>query len=184
MNIIAVGPPGVGKSTYAQLISKHFNIPIVSVGKMMRAESKKPTKQGRLVKKYVECGDLVPDEIVDKVINHKIAKLKKGFITDGYPRELGQAKLLDSKVDIDVVIFYKAHKKILLERIKNRHKGRVDDLPKIVKERFKVYKEITTPVIKYYKRKKILFEIDASYDYKQINKIIKPSIKAISSAMK
>jgi len=109
MNIILLGCPGAGKGTQAKLIEKKYGIPQISTGDILREEVKKETKLGKEVKKYMDKGELVPDEVVIKIVEKRLKECKKGFILDGFPRTIIQATELDkilSKIGrrIDAVI--------------------------------------------------------------------------------
>ena len=122
MNLIFLGPPGVGKGTYADMVSKILKIPHISTGDIFRDEIKKGTELGKLVKQYVEKGELVPDEIVIEVVRRRLSMedCKKGFILDGYPRTLKQAIELDKIVKVDLAIHFVAPEEVIIERISGR----------------------------------------------------------------
>lgn len=122
MNLIFLGPPGVGKGTYADMVSKILKIPHISTGDIFRDEIKKGTELGKLVKQYVEKGELVPDEIVIEVVRRRLSMedCKKGFILDGYPRTLKQAIELDKIVKVDLAIHFIAPEEVIIERISGR----------------------------------------------------------------
>lgn len=122
--IIFLGPPGSGKGTQAQLISKNFSIPHISTGDIFRKiiSTNKPKKLADAIKKYVQTGLLVPDEIVFKAVKSVLNK-KTGFLLDGYPRNINQAKLLDEYLSddgIDVVVYFKISDKEVIKRLTAR----------------------------------------------------------------
>jgi len=122
--VVFLGPPGSGKGTQAQMLSKNFSVPHISTGDIFRKIIKtgKPKKLADSIKKYVQSGLLVPDDIVFKALFSVIGK-KKYFILDGYPRNLNQAKLLDKalgKNGIDNVIYFKVSDKEIIKRITSR----------------------------------------------------------------
>jgi len=122
MNIVVLGPPGVGKGTYAKRLSEILKIPHISTGDMLREEIKKGSELGRKVKGYVERGELVPDEIMIEVIKERISQrdCEKGFILDGFPRTLKQAQALDSITKIDIALNFLAPKEVIIERLSGR----------------------------------------------------------------
>lgn len=123
MNIILFGPPGAGKGTQAEIISKELNIPTISTGAIIRGAVKEGTPMGLSAKKFMDAGALVPDEVVIGIINERLAKddCKEGFILDGFPRTVPQAEALDAMgVKIDVV----ASLEVSDETIVNRMSGR------------------------------------------------------------
>lgn len=123
MNIILFGPPGAGKGTQADILSKELNIPTISTGAIIRGAVKEGTPMGLSAKKFMDAGALVPDEVVIGIINERLAKddCKGGFILDGFPRTVPQAEALDAMgIKIDVV----ASLEVSDETIVNRMSGR------------------------------------------------------------
>ncbi|HDH06869.1 MAG TPA: adenylate kinase [Thermoproteales archaeon] len=122
MRLVFLGPPGVGKGTYASSISRIYGIPHISTGDIFREEIKKETELGKKVKSYVEKGELVPDEIVIEVVRKVLLseKCKKGFILDGYPRTLKQAEALDQITKIDLALNFVAPDEVIIERVSGR----------------------------------------------------------------
>ena len=201
MNLIIFGPPGIGKGTTSSLLSKKLNIPHIATGDILREESKKP---GNKLKKFMDKGLLVPDQIVSETILKKINSCKKGFILDGFPRTINQAQFLkDSNVKFNHIINLKAPNKVIIQRLTGRlicpkdnqiyHKvnlppkkpgicdkcnstliQRKDDTPDVIKERLEVYKKNTKPILKFYKE--LVIDIDASLD---LDKILNNIITAI-----
>ena len=107
MNIILLGAPGAGKGTQGELISKKLGIPTISTGNMLREAMANGSELGKQVKKYMDEGSLVPDEVIMSIIAQRVAQpdCKAGFILDGVPRTLPQAEAIDAKgVPIDYVV--------------------------------------------------------------------------------
>ncbi len=183
-NLTILGPPGSGKGTYASRLQSKLNIPAIATGEIFREIAKEETTLSRKVKTYMSKGELVPDSIVIEVLNERLAKddCKKGFILDGYPRTIKQAKALSDFTKIDAVIRLIVPECIIIERLSSRRickncgevynirflkpkkEGicdkcggplyqRIDDTPKVIKERLKVYERQTQPLIEYYKGK-------------------------------
>ncbi len=128
MIIILFGPPGCGKGTQASFINKDFNFPHLSTGDMLRDAVKNNTKTGQLAAKVMEEGKLVSDEIVVNIIRERILNKDclKGFILDGFPRTISQAKALDLmlanlKKEVNLVIEFAVNDDILIERISGRY---------------------------------------------------------------
>ncbi len=122
MRLVFIGPPGIGKGTYASAVSKVYGIPHISTGDIFREEIKQGTELGRKVKEYVERGELVPDEIVIEVVRKRLLQedCKRGFILDGFPRTLKQAEALDKITKIDLVLNFKAPDEVIIERLSGR----------------------------------------------------------------
>ena len=196
MNIIFLGAPGAGKGTQAEIVSKKLSIPTVSTGNIIRAALKDETEMGLKAKEYIEAGKLVPDEVVIGIIKDRLAEndCAKGFILDGFPRTIPQAKALDEMgIVIDKVIdievpdekivsrmsgrrvckvcgssYHTEYKKPAEEGICNACGGelvrRKDDAPETVLERLKVYHEETEPLKEFYASKGKLVIVEGQED--------------------
>jgi adenylate kinase len=191
MNLIFLGPPGVGKGTVAKYVMEAKGIPQISTGDLLRAAVKKGSTLGKQAKEYMESGRLVPDKLVIGLLKDRITEddCKNGFILDGFPRTIPQAKALEeSNVKIDKVMNFIASDRTVIERISGRRTckkcnaiyhiknippkvegvcdkcggelfQRDDDKPEKVQKRLEVYKEQTEPLIEFYKGKGILIDI-------------------------
>ena len=122
MNIVVLGPPGVGKGTYAEVLSKKYGIPTISVGDFFRRAIKDETELGKKTKDYVSRGDLVPDEIVINFVKNRLEQddCKGGFILDGYPRTVPQAEAMMKFKKIDVALNFVAPDEVIMSRIGGR----------------------------------------------------------------
>jgi len=122
LRLVFIGPPSVGKGTYAKILSKKYNIPHISTGDIFREEIAKGSELGLRVKPYVERGVLVPDEIVVEVVKSILQSplCSRGFILDGYPRTVRQAEELDKIVSVDVVFLFEAPLEVIVERVSGR----------------------------------------------------------------
>ncbi|MDR1338643.1 MAG: adenylate kinase [Prevotellaceae bacterium] len=161
-NIVLFGPPGAGKGTQALKLVEKYNLLHLSTGDILRAEMKKNSPLGQKVKSLIEKGELVPDETVIELIREKLNSNKDaaGFIFDGFPRTVEQAKSLDEmlsreSLDIALMLTLEVEEEELISRIllRGQNSGRADDSnPDIIKNRIKVYNEQTSPVAEYYKK--------------------------------
>lgn len=160
-NIVLFGPPGAGKGTQSEKIIEKFNLTHISTGDLFRKHLSEGTELGKLAQRYMDEGNLVPDEVVIKMVEHKInsENSTNGYIFDGFPRTVAQAEALDqvlakSGKQISGMILLEVDEDELINRITLRGKtsGRSDDqdLEKIL-NRIDVYKEETMPVATYYK---------------------------------
>lgn len=190
IRLVMLGPPGSGKGTYATRISPILKIPTISTGDLLRSKMKDP-ELGPIIKKYINSGQLVPDEIVFKVFNERLKKddTKNGFILDGIPRTLEQAKRLENISKIDAVINLVVPEDVIIARLSSRRickkcgaiynllylKPKVegicdkcggeliqrdDDKPEVIKERLREYEKLTKPLIDYYGEKGIRVDIE------------------------
>lgn len=184
MKLMLLGAPGAGKGTQAQFIIEEFHIPQISTGEMLRNAVKEQSPLGKQVKSIMDSGELVPDEIIIDLVKERIAKsdCENGFLLDGFPRTLAQAKALkDHDIDLDAVVEIDVPDEVIVERMSGRlshpASGRVyhtvynppkvtgkddvtgedliqrdDDKESTVRQRLKVYHEQTKPLIEYYKQ--------------------------------
>ena len=171
MILILLGPPGSGKGTQAGFIKNKLNVPHLSTGDILRKSVKDATDLGKMVDEIMGKGKLVPDYLVLDVIRERILEedCKKGFILDGYPRNIAQAESLKGVLEeinmkIDQIIFLDVDFNVLQSRIENRAKEnngeiRVDDTSEVLIKRLDEYKNQTAPLENYYS------------NYKNFNKI-------------
>ena len=167
---ILFGPPGAGKGTHAGEMAARYNLCHLSTGELLRAEMAAGTELGRKAKSLIEKGELVPDEIVEGMIENKFATVTdvKGFLLDGFPRTIAQAQALDkmlgkTKESVTGVISLMIPDEMIRERIARRAaiEGRADDASEAtIQNRIKTYHEKTEPLIDYYKDAGKYFEID------------------------
>lgn len=182
MKLIFLGAPGAGKGTQAEIVSEKYNIPAISTGAIIREAIKNETEMGLAAKAATERGELVSDDIVIGIIKERLAKedCKNGFILDGFPRTVPQAKALsDMGVEIDLVVSIEVEDEAIVKRMSGRRvcpvcgasfhveykpstKGddcdkcgqkliiRKDDDPAVVLSRLKTYHETTEPLKDYY----------------------------------
>lgn len=181
MKLIFLGPPGAGKGTQAERISKLYGIAHISTGDMLRSQMREGTPLGAEAKGYIDRGELVPDELIVAMVAERIKEedCANGFLLDGFPRTVSQAEALNGISDIDMVIDIAVPAERLMERIGGRrmcsgcgagyhtssyHKDtcekcgaslyiRDDDRPETVKHRITVYERQTKPLIDYYREK-------------------------------
>ncbi len=191
MKIVILGPPGSGKGTYASRISERLGIPHISTGDLLREEIRNQTETGKRIESIMNKGDLVPDEVVISILKNRISKddCSNGFILDGFPRTIEQAKKLEEITSIDVVIFLDVPDWVIIKRLTSRRvcekcgaiynlltnppkqeelcdkcRGRLvqreDDKEEVIRERLKIYKEKTELIIRYYKDKGLLKTVE------------------------
>lgn len=136
MNLILLGPPGAGKGTQAEILTKQFGIKTVSTGVMLRAAMREGTELGKLAKQYIDDGKLVPDSVVVGIVKERLSQddLKNGFILDGFPRTIAQAEALDETgIRIDHVLSLECDEKVILERLTGRRECKTCGTPYHIK---------------------------------------------------
>ena len=189
MNLILLGMPGAGKGTQAEFIQKDFGLANISTGAMMREVSRSESELATRVQSYLSSGALVPNEIIVEMLVERIGQddCLKGFLLDGFPRNLEQGKALDNaKISIDQVIYLSIDEEEIISRMSGRRvhlasgrsyhiahnppkkEGfdditgealiqREDDSPEVIKKRLSVYYNETEPLLKFYKNKELKF---------------------------
>ncbi len=165
-----IGIPGAGKSTQGNLLSKQLDIPYLSTGHIFRTIAKEKTKLGRYVKETINAGLLIPDEKVLQIVSQYLQRpeYKKGYILDGFPRTIRQAK--EFQEEIDKVFYLKVPDKEALWRLAYRNDSlREDDTVAVIRKRIEIFHNVTEPVIDYYKEKGILVVIDGTKSIEEVN---------------
>ena len=168
MRIVLLGPPGSGKGTQAAMLVEQLKVPHISTGALLRNAAKRGTELGLRAKSITDKGELVPDNIMSDMIEERLgrADVAKGFILDGYPRNLAQAKSLDIMLErlnmpADEAIHIDIDPEQVIGRIAKRAKeeGRADDTVETVRNRIRVYEEQTAPVADYYAERGLLTRV-------------------------
>ena len=179
--LIIFGAPGVGKGTQAELIAEELDLEHISTGAILRRAVIEETELGKKAKEIMDKGNLVPDEIMNGIVKETLQNVKKsGFILDGFPRTLEQAKALSGifkelKFENVIVIDLKADENEIVERLLKR--GRSDDTRETITNRLKVYYDSTAPVKNYYDKMGNVKEINGMGSVEEINKTILSGLK-------
>lgn len=188
MNIILFGPPGAGKGTQAEMLRERYEIPTISTGNMIREAIKNQTPMGLAAKERIDRGELLADEVVVEIVKERLSQpdCAKGFILDGFPRTIPQAKALEEMdVSIDAAIEIQLADETIVSRMSGRRTcltcgatyhvqynppkqdgvcdvcgealvQRADDKPETVLERLRVYHEQTAPLSEFYRSRNML----------------------------
>ena len=189
MNIIFLGPPGAGKGTHAQRLMHELGIPQISTGDMLRQAMKAGTEMGLAAKRYIDAGELVPDDVVIGIVKDRLAAedCQNGYILDGFPRTVAQAEALDTFARIDAALNLSLPDEVSVGRLSGRRvclkcgatyhvstlEGREDcaacgeklvqrkdDSPETIQNRLSVYAAQTAPLIDYYAGKGLLRTVE------------------------
>ena len=179
MIIVLLGPPGSGKGTQAELICKKFGFFHFSTGNILRNEVKKKTKIGKEIELIINAGKLISDKTIIKIVDNQISKqlkLYKGFLFDGFPRNLSQAKAFDillgkNNQSITSVIQLSVHEEEVSKRIQKRklEEKREDDNENVLKSRLDVYFDETKPLLDFYQKKNKLNKINGTQTINDVN---------------
>lgn len=212
MYLLIMGLPGAGKGTQAAKIVDAYGVSHISTGDMFRAAMKNQTQMGKLAKSYIDKGELVPDEVTNGIVKERLAESdikENGFLLDGYPRTIDQAKALDQiltdlDLALDGVINIDVNPDSLIERLSGRiiHKEtgetfhkifnppagdynqddyyqREDDKPETVKRRLDVNIAQGQPILDYYREKDLVTDIEGNQEIDQVFEDVKKAIANI-----
>ena len=195
MYLVFLGAPGAGKGTQATRVCEKYNIPHISTGDILRANIKAGTALGVEAKSYIDKGLLVPDEVVIGLVKQRLqeADCQKGYLLDGFPRTIEQAKSLNDFAKISCAINIAVDEKLVVERIAGRRMckcgesyhvswynkdtcakcgeklyQRDDDKEETVKSRLEVYNAQTAPLIEYYSEMGILKDVDGAQEMNKV----------------
>lgn len=164
MRLVLVGPPGAGKGTQAEVLSKHLGVPHISTGELFRANVRDKTELGIQAKEYLDAGELVPDSVTNAMVEKRLSEedAAKGFLLDGFPRNTAQAEVLAGMltkrgVKLDGVLEFDVPEEIVLQRLLAR--GRTDDSEDVIRRRQEIYRSETAPLLDYYRSN--LITVDA-----------------------
>ncbi|MFA5188615.1 MAG: nucleoside monophosphate kinase [Patescibacteria group bacterium] len=208
MNIILIGPQGSGKGTQAELLAKKYKLPVIGIGSLFRQEVQHKTKLGKKVGKYMLKGSLVPDHFTEELLKRELRKAKylRGAIYDGFPRDYKQLKLLEKLIIINYVIFIGINQKSSIKRLSSRRicgcgqtyniktdrpkhalicdqcgknlSQRADDTPQAIKNRLRIFKKETLPLLKYFKKERKLIKINGEASIKKVFSLILKDLKS------
>jgi adenylate kinase len=182
--VVFLGPPGSGKGTQASALARELGIPAISTGDMLREAVANGSELGRRVRRIMESGELVGDDLMAEVVSERLdqSDAARGFLLDGYPRTASQAETLrgilaDDAETLDHVVFIDVPEEELVRRAILRQRG-ADDKEDVVRERLRVYREKTEPLVDYYRIEGLLREIDGNRPVDEVRRSILCAIEA------
>lgn len=197
MRLILLGPPGAGKGTQAHLLVEKHGIVPLSTGEMLRAAVAACTPVGLKAKDIMANGGLVPDDVVVGIISDRIElpDARKGFILDGFPRTVPQARALDEllkkkHLKLDAVVELRVNESALLERVETRvaqmrsrgEEVRIDDTPEVLSKRLASYRAQTEPLVHYYSEKRKLITVDGMMTIGNVTAAINRVLAALGAS--
>ena len=165
--LLFIGPPGAGKGTQANLFCSKYGLDHLSTGDLLRDEVSSGSDLGLQASEIMNKGELVSDELVLSIVEGRLENIKKGWLLDGFPRNVSQANALKNLLEkinhpLEAVISIQIADDVLIKRLLAR--GREDDNEEVIVNRLKVYREKTSPLIDLYSKQGLLVEIDGNAD--------------------
>jgi adenylate kinase len=191
MRILLLGPPGSGKGTQGKLLSERLGVPAISTGDILRQAVRDGSALGQKAQAIMARGELVPDDLIVNLIRERIAREDSvaGFILDGFPRTVAQAEALETMLSgngdgLSAVLNFSVPEPELVERMLQRAKaeGREDDRPETIRERLRVYREKTEPLIGYYRKKNLVAEVAGVGTIPEITARVDNALRRFGSA--
>jgi adenylate kinase len=163
--IVLLGPPGSGKGTQAARLQQELGYAWLSTGDLLRKARAEGTELGRSAARYMDSGDLVPDQVIVDLVRDSVADTDGPVLFDGFPRTVAQAAALDEVLaedgrDLGAAVLIDVPDQTVMDRISGRGQGRSDDNPETVRERLRVYHDETEPVVGYYDDRGLLRRVD------------------------
>jgi adenylate kinase len=188
MRVLMVAPPGAGKGTQGAVIAAHFDIPHIATGDLLRDHVARRTELGVAVQEHLDRGELVPDEIVLDMVRAEMARAKDrgGYVLDGIPRSLSQARELyrigrSMNMTADVALHLKADDDELIRRLLARAalERRSDDTEDVIRHRLELYHRVTHPIVDWYATRGILVSVDAMRPAERVGRQILTALEAM-----
>jgi len=178
-NIIFLGPPGAGKGTMTNLLKDENGYNLVCTGDILRSEKKSGSELGKKIAALIDKGNLVPDQIVDEMIQNELSKITGLVLLDGYPRTIAQSENLDKLLDNVIVIWLDVPEEVTIQR--NLERGKTSKRPDdanvdVIKQRLDNYNKETAPVKEWYEKTNRVIEVDGVGDIPEVLERIKSSL--------
>jgi adenylate kinase len=190
VDLVLMGPPGVGKGTQAVVLAGRLGVPAISTGDIFRAGVADGTELGRTAQRYLDSGTYVPDEVTNAMMRDRLAAedVRSGFLLDGYPRTLDQGAVLDGLLAeqdrrLDAAVVLDADPEELLQRLLHRAEleHRSDDTEEVIRHRLDVYAEQTVPLIAAYGDRGLVIRVDGVGEPDEVSRRILDIASALIS---
>jgi adenylate kinase len=187
MRLLLIGAPGAGKGTQAELLGARFGIAHISSGDLLRQHVRDQTPLGRTVKSYLDRGDLVPDGLVMTMLRKPVLAAVSGYVLDGFPRTVEQAKASYAVVrplgaEVQAAIHLAVPREELMRRLLARGRGS-EDGEAVVEHRLKVYQESTVPLLDYYAGREWMFTVDGARPADVVHEDITERIQKLAAVI-
>ena len=191
MKVLMVAPPGAGKGTQGVVIASHFDIPHVATGDLLRDHVARGTELGRAVGKFLDRGELVPDEVVLEMVRGALEAAKGGgYVLDGVPRTMEQARALyEIAVELDMTADVALHLQVEAAEVVRRllaraaAQGRSDDTEEVIRRRLELYYDVTHPILTWYGERGILVSVDAGHPADLVGRHILTALEVMRQMM-
>jgi adenylate kinase len=185
MRLLLIGAPGAGKGTQAELLAARFGIAHISSGDLLRQHVRDQTPLGQIVKSYLDRGDLVPDGLVMTILSKPVLAAVSGYVLDGFPRTVEQAKASYAVVrplgaEVQAAIHLAVPREELMRRLLARGRGS-EDGEAVVEHRLMVYQENTVPLLDYYASREWLFTVDGARSVDAVHEDIAGRIQRLAA---
>src|SRR6201999_4664744 len=178
MRLLLIGAPGAGKGTQAENLSTRFNIAHISSGDLLRQHVREETTLGQRIKEYVDAGDLVPDALVMDMLRKPVVAASEagGYVLDGFPRTVDQAKTAfetarELGVEVQAAVHLDVPDEELIRRLLARSRGS-DDTEDVIAHRLEVYRDMTIPLLDYYASREWMFAVDGNRPAEEVHQDI------------
>ncbi|MEM1309445.1 MAG: adenylate kinase [Cyanobacteria bacterium P01_H01_bin.153] len=187
--LIFLGPPGAGKGTQAKRLSQICQVSHISTGDIFRTAVAMQTELGKKVQFYLDAGELVPNELVLDLVQERLSAgdVSDGWLLDGFPRNVGQAKFLDDlqqqhNQPIDFVVNLEVPDEVILSRLikRGQEEGRSDDTEETIRNRLDVYRESTEPLINFYRSRQKLVSVDGNQPIDAVTEELSKVVQVMS----
>ncbi|MBV9793177.1 MAG: adenylate kinase [Actinobacteria bacterium] len=187
MRLLLIGAPGAGKGTQAEKLSARFNIAHISSGDLLREHVRDQTSLGQRIKSYVDAGDLVPDALVMDMLRKPVVAASEagGYVLDGFPRTVDQAKAAFEVanrlgVEVQAAVHLYVPDRELIRRLLARSRGS-DDTEDVIAHRLEVYQQMTMPLLEYYANREWMFSVDGTRTPDEVHEAIVSRLEKLAA---
>jgi adenylate kinase len=187
IRLLLLAPPGAGKGTQGDLLAEEYGVPHISTGELLRDHVARSTPLGQRARPYLERGDLIPDDLVLRLVQDRLTKptVLEGFVLDGFPRTMDQALAAyawatEHRLTFSAVIHLTVPDSELVRRLLERGRvtGRSDDTAETIGHRLTQYRTLTDPLLAFYRDRQILVDVDGNAPIEQVARRIRTALEA------